>query len=96
MTGDLEQTSQAIRQIQSGFLANKRFRVGCPKRDTKGFEVKNGEGKVVTATAVREVLPMRHSELLELSMVINDDEWSESTHLAATKTNGHLLHAIKD
>ena len=29
-------------------------------------------------------------------MVINDDEWSESTHQAATKTNGHLLHAIKD
>ena len=50
----------------------------------------------MTAVSVKEILPMAHGELLELTMLVNDDDLDKSTIEAAHVNNGHLLHAYKD
>lgn len=50
----------------------------------------------MTATKVLDVLPMKHAELLKLTMLVNDDDLDRATMAASSMTNGHLLHAFKD
>ena len=65
--------------------------MGCTKQDINGNEIAG-----VTATSVKEILPMHHGEILKVSMLINDDELDKETREAGMKVNGHLMHQFKD
>ena len=90
-TGQAEKRGLAIKQINETFVRSSEIKVGAQKIDQRGRAI-NG----VTAVSVKDILPMDHAELLNLSMVINDDDLSKATQEASLKNNGHLLHSFKD
>ena len=91
LTGMSEKKALAVKQIEKTFTQVKRFKVGDPKRDARGVQIKG-----VTALTVKEVLPLQHAQLLKLCMVVNDDDFDKATMEAGQKTNGHFLHWFKD
>ena len=53
LTGMTEKRNLAVKQIERTFTACKRFKVGDPKRDARGVQIKG-----VTAVTVKNVLPL--------------------------------------
>ena len=83
LTGQSEKRSTAIKHIQRTFEASKEIKVGSQKIDHRGRVVKG-----VTAVSVKKVVPMAHAELLNLSLVVNDDDLDKATMDAGNLNNG--------
>ena len=91
LTSQSEKRNLAIKQISETFERSKTIKVGAQKVDQRGRAIKG-----VTATAVKDILPMHQAELLKLSMVVNDDDLEKAVMESANVNNGHLLHSFKD